>query len=205
MKKRIFYLLIGTLLSSLGIAGVLHSTLGAFAITLTNKGLSQLFGVDIAVANFVTEGIMLLLALKYREGIGWTSIASMTLSGIFISFFDKILPYSPWLALLYFVAVIGWSFQGLAQFGHTASNILNEALMKCTGKSLAFIRLIMESIFLIIAWLTLPSMVNWFTILISFACPYAIKYIYKLFRYEPKEVEHSYLITFNKKKGASNA
>lgn len=205
MTKRIFYLLIGTLLSSLGISGVLHSTLGAFAITLTNKGLSQVFGVDIAVANFVTEGIMILLALKYREGLGLSALCSMTLSGIFISIFDKIMPYSPWLVLLYFVAVCGWTMQGMSRFGANSTNILMEALVKCTGKSLVFIRMCMECVFLIIAFITIPSMVNYFTILITFGCPYAFKYIYKLFKYEPKEVQHDYIITFNKKKGASNA
>ena len=204
MTKRIFYLLLGTLLAAIGITGTLHSG-AAFAITLANKGLAQLFHIDIALANFITEGIMLLFALKYREGIGLSAICSMTLSGIFISIFDRIMPYSPWLVLLYIVAVVGWTLQGMSRFGCGATNILMEALHKCTGKSIVFIRICIECIFLIIALLTLPSMVNCYTILITFGCPYAIKYIYKLFKYDPSTTQHDYIITFNKKKGARNA
>ena len=128
----------------------------------------------------------------------------MTISGVFISIFDKIMPYSPWLILLYFVAVFGWALQGRSAFGHGASNILNEALMKCTGKSLVFIRFCIEITFLIIAALTMPSMINIYTITLTFGCPYAIKYIYRLVGYNPTQVQHDYLISRKKSsKGAS--
>ena len=194
MTKRVLYLLLGTVLTSLGIVAVLHCGLGAFSITLANKAIAKWCGFDLAIANLITEGAMLAYATYKGEGVGLTAISSLTLGSITISLFDKILPYSPWMAILFFVAIIGWALQGKACFGHGASNILTEALMKTTGRSLVLIRTIIDVVFLIIAFIGYPYMITWLTILVTFGTAPAMKYIYKLFRYEPVDIQHSYLI-----------
>lgn len=194
MTKRILYLILGTILASLGIASVLHCGLGAFSLTLANKAIAQWCGFDLAIANFLTELVMLLLAIYYKEGFGWTCLCSMTIGSFFTSLFDKILPYSPWLALLFFAMILGFALQGKAGFGGNSTNILMEALVKQKGKSLAFIRSIIDGSFLIIAWIAFPTQITIWTLVFTFGISIAIKYIYKLVKYEPTDIKHDYLI-----------
>ena len=199
MIKKVLLLLLGTIITAFGIASILRCGLGAFSISLANKGIANLLHTDIAVANFITEGIMLLLAIYYKRGVGITTICSMTISGIFISIFEKILPANPWLCIFFILCPIGWCLQAKAGLGNGSSNELMEALVEHTGKSITFIRFCIELVFLIIAWLLLPDMITIFSVIITFGTAPAINFIYKLFKYNPTQVQHDYLISKKKK------
>ena len=200
MIRRLLYLLVGTIAVSFGIAAILNSNLGAFSITLSNLAISQWLHIDIAIASFLTELLTLLYAMYHREGFGLTCLCSMTVGSFFTSLFIKILPSNPWMSLFFFVMIAGFALQGKAGFGGSSTNILMEALVKHKGMNLVFTRTIIDGFFLIIAFIAFPSRITIWTLLFTFGTSIAIKYIYKLFKYDPSIVQHSYIILFNKRK-----
>ena len=60
--KKVFKLISGVMLSSLGITMVIHAGLGVFPITAMNMAIANWLGVSIGVAGCLVELLILLLA-----------------------------------------------------------------------------------------------------------------------------------------------
>ena len=97
MKKRLFNLVSGITVSSIGIACVLNSGLGCFSLTAANTALTNWFGISLSMAGMIMEGLMLLYATYKGEGIGLTAIINATFGSIAMDLFHLILPKSPWM------------------------------------------------------------------------------------------------------------
>ena len=192
MINRITKLFIGCSLASFGITCVLKANLGCFATTATNVTFSNLFGISIGMSGFIIELIMLICLLYLKEGLGISAIINMTYGSLMIDVFNILLPTHPLMLLGLIFVPIGWALVGMSGFGDTNSNLLTTALIKKTGKSLRLIRGIQESMFLLLG---LPSgCITWFTLILSLGLGYILQAVYKLMKYEPTEIKHSYLI-----------
>ena len=189
---RIGKLFVGCTLASLGITCVLKAGLGCFATTATNMTFHNMFGLSIGCAGFLVELLMMLILLYMKEGIGITAIVNMTYGSFMIDMFNIVLPSHPLMVLGLVFAPIGWSLMGMAGLGDTNSNLLTTALMKKTGKSIALVRTIQECVFLFIG--LFRGMVTWFTFALSFGLGHVMNFIYKLMKYDPTAIQHSYLI-----------
>lgn len=192
--KKIFNMIIGTTLASLGIACILNSNLGCFSITACYKALSDLFNIPLAIANALIEVLMICYAIHKGEGLGLTAIFNATYGALMINLFHSILPCTKILGFGGFLLPIGWCLMGKAGMGDTGTNILTRALMKSTGKHLSLIRIFIDGIFLIIAYIGAPQYVTWFTLLITFGCGPLLQLAYKLMGYEPIKIKHKFLI-----------
>ena len=192
--KKIFNMIIGTTLASLGIACILNSNLGCFSITACYKALSDLFNIPLAIANTLIEVLMICYAIHKGEGLGLTAIFNATYGALMINLFHSILPCTKILGFGGFLLPIGWCLMGKAGMGDTGTNILTRALMKSTGKHLSLIRVFIDGIFLIIAYIGAPQYVTWFTLLITFGCGPLLQLVYKLMGYEPIKIKHKFLI-----------
>ena len=93
--KKFLTLVLGTMITSFGIACVINCGLGAFSITLGNMAIAKWLRVDLAIANFITEGLMIAYATYKGEGLGWNAICSATFGSLTISLFSKWLPCFP--------------------------------------------------------------------------------------------------------------
>lgn len=192
--NRVIRMFTGVTISAFGIACVLNSDLGCFVETATYKGVSIRLGIPLFIANIICELIMISIAKWKGEGLGWTAIVNATYGAIMINLFHELLPHMTIMWLGGFLVPIGWSILEKARFGATGSNILMKALMKTTGKSLLFIRTIIEITFLITAWLLAPQYVTWFTITVTFGVPIIMTIVYKLIHYKPTEIEHEFIM-----------
>ena len=192
MFDRIGKLFVGCTLASLGITCVLKAGLGCFATTAANVAFANWFGVSIGTAGFLVELLMMLTLLYLKEGVGVTAIANMTYGSFMIDMFNIALPSHPLMLLGLVFAPIGWSLMGMSRFGETNSNLLTTALMKKTGRSIGLVRTIQECIFLFIGLFS--GMVTWFTFALSFGLGHLMNFIYKLMKYDPTAIQHSYLI-----------
>lgn len=195
MKRRIMRMLIGITIASLGIACLLNSSLGCFAVTAAYKAISGWFNIPLAVVNIIIEIIMIYTATKLGEGLGLTAIVNATYGAIMINIFHNVLPHNTILALGVFLLPIGWSIIGRAGFGDTGTNILMRAIMKNTGLSVRISRLLVDCTFLIIASFGAQNYVTLFTIVLTFFYGPLLQIIYNLMGYKPAEVEHEFLIT----------
>ena len=192
--KRLTSLLVGNTIASLGISMLIKSGLGCFALTAGNMALANWFGLTVGTAGMIIEIIMLLLATYLGEGIGWTSIINATYGSIMIDVFNAILPANPFMILGLLIIPFGWVLMGRAGFGDTGSNILMNALLKKFGWSISRMRSIQEFVFLSLGLLGARDCVTWFTIALTFGLGYLLQICYKLVKYDPTEITHSFII-----------
>jgi uncharacterized membrane protein YczE len=187
-------LLVGNTIASLGISMLIKSGFGCFALTAGNIALANWFGLTVGTAGMIIEVIMLLLATYLGEGIGLTSIINAIYGSVMIDVFNLIIPTSPFMVLGLLVIPFGWILMGRAAFGDTGSNILMNALLKKFGLSISFMRSIQEVVFLSLGLLGAREYVTWFTIALTFGLGYLLQVVYKFMRYDPTEINHSFII-----------
>ena len=194
MLKRLTTLFIGNTLAALCIAMVINSGLGCFAVTSTNLAIANFFNISLGTAGMLFELAMLLFATYKGEGIGVTSIVNAIYGSYVLDFFRMLLPTHPALVVGLLVLPVGWALMGKAGLGDTGSNIVMNALMKQTGKSVGFIRTIEECLFMLIGFIGARQYVTWFTVVLSFGLGYLLQFVYKLIKYEPTKINHKFLI-----------
>lgn len=173
---------------------IIKSGLGCFALTASNIALANWFGLTVGVTGMILELTMLGIATYMGEGIGLTSIVNATFGSIMIDIFNLIVPTHPILFIGLLIVPFGWALVGSAGFGDTGSNILMNALLKKTGKSISLIRGIQECIFLTLGLLGARDCVTWVTLALTFGLGYLLQIIYKLIKYVPTEIQHQYFI-----------
>lgn len=192
--KRMTSLLVGNTIASLGISMLIKSGLGCFALTAGNMALANWFGITVGTAGMILELIMLLLATYLGEGIGLTSIVNAIYGSIMIDVFSFILPSNPLMIIGLLIIPFGWVLMGRAAYGDTGSNILMNALLKKYGLSISLMRGIQEIVFLSLGLLGAREYVTWFTIALTFGLGYLLQICYKLVKYDPTKIKHSFLI-----------
>jgi uncharacterized membrane protein YczE len=187
-------LLVGNTIASLGISMLIRSGLGCFALTAGNIAIANWFGITVGTAGMIIELIMLLLATYLGEGIGLTSIVNAIYGSLMIDVFCAIVPANPLMALGVLIAPFGWVLMGRAGFGDTGSNILMNALLKNFGLKISITRGIQEVVFFTLGLLGARNQITWFTIVLTFGLGYLLQFCYKLVKYDPTEIKHSFLI-----------
>ena len=181
-------------MASLGISMLIKSGLGCFALTAGNMAIANWFGITVGIAGMILEVIMLLLATYLGEGIGLTSIINAIYGSIMIDVFCLILPAHPLMVIGLLIIPFGWVLMGRSGFGDTGSNILMNALLKRYGFSISRMRGIQEFVFLSLGILGARDQVTWFTIALTFGLGYLLQVCYKLVKYDPTEITHSFII-----------
>jgi uncharacterized membrane protein YczE len=187
-------LLVRNTIASLGISMLIRSGLGCFALTAGNIAIANWFGITVGTAGMIIELIMLLLATYLGEGIGLTSIVNAIYGSLMIDVFCAIVPANPLMALGVLIAPFGWVLMGRAGFGDTGSNILMNALLKNFGLKISITRGIQEVVFFTLGLLGARNQITWFTIVLTFGLGYLLQFCYKLVKYDPTEIKHSFLI-----------
>ena len=192
--KRMTSLLVGNTIASLGISMLIRSGLGCFALTAGNMALANWFGVTVGTAGMILEIIMLLLATYLGEGIGLTSIVNAIYGSVMIDVFSFILPSNPLMIIGLLIIPFGWVLMGRAAYGDTGSNILMNALLKKFGLKISITRGIQEVVFFTLGVLGAREYVTWLTIALTFGLGYLLQVCYKLVKYDPTKIKHSFLI-----------
>jgi uncharacterized membrane protein YczE len=94
--------------------------------------------------------------------------------------------------------MLGWAITATAELGEGATNILTTTLVKSTGKSVSFVRTIIESCYYIVALLTAREHLTLLTIILVLFTGEITEIFYKLFKYDPINVKHDYIIQIKK-------
>ena len=194
MIKKLLKLFSGVVLSSFGITSVIHANLGVFPITATNIAVSNWLGISMGFAGMLVELLILGLALYLGEGVSLMGIVNATLGSLLIDFWNPILPYHPLMVLGILVLPIAWFLSSSVGLGDTNQNLLTNGIIKRTNKSLGLIRTLQESSLMIIGLVGGKGCVTPLTIVLSLFFGKIMEFEYKLLKYDPTKVTHSYLI-----------
>jgi uncharacterized membrane protein YczE len=200
MFKRIMATLVGGAISAFGIASLINSGLGCFGITAAYLGLSKITGIPFSVVSLIIEGLMLVYVCYKGEGIGVSSILACSYVSILIDVFKAILPQHPMMLLFGICTMLGWAITATAELGEGATNILTTTLVKSTGKSVSFIRTIIEVCYYTVAILTAREHLSLLTVILVFVTGKITEMFYKLFKYDPVNVKHDYIIQLKQHK-----
>ena len=204
MFKRVMTTIIGGAITAFGIASLINSGLGCFGITAAYLGVSNLTGIPFSVVSFIVEGLMILYACRKGEGIGLSAILACSYVSVLIDVFKLILPTHPVMVIFGLCTMLGWAITATAELGEGATNILTTVLVKETGKSVSFIRTIIEACYYIVAIITAWEHLSLLTLILVFATGKILSVFYKLFKYDPVTVNHSYLIKIKRKNVGGN-
>ena len=194
MIKKIIKLISGVILSSFAITCVIHANLGVFPITATNIAISNWFGISIGVTGMLVELLILGLALYLGEGVSLMGIVNATLGSLLIDFWNPILPYHPLMVLGILVLPIAWFLSSSVGLGDTNQNLLTNAILKRTNKSMGLVRGIQEVLFMVIGLIGGKGCVTPLTIILSLFFGKIMEFEYKLLGYKPEEVNHKFII-----------
>ena len=192
--KRFLRLISGVMLSSFAITMVIHAGLGVFPITSANLALANWFGISIGMAGVLIEIIMMIMAYKLGEGLTLTGVINATIGSLLIDVWSLILPYHPIMILGILLLPIAWFLSGGAGYGDTNQNLVMNGILKRTNKSMGFVRLCQEVLFVSLGLLGARSYVTPLTIILSLGFGYIMQFEYKLLKYDATSVEHSFLI-----------
>ena len=193
-RARLSKLLIGNTIASLSIASIINAGLGCFPLTAANLALTHWTGLSLGTVGMLFESLLLLYATHKGEGIGLTSIVNATYGSYALDIFARLIPKHPLMLLGITLAPIGWSLMGKAGYGDTGSNIVMNALVKSTKKSIGLIRGIQEVLFLTIGILGARQYITWLTIALSLGLGYFLQVAYKLLKYDPTKIKHKFII-----------
>ena len=199
MFKRVMITIIGGAISAFGIASLINSGLGCFGITAAYLGLSKVTGLPFSVVSLIVEGLMIIYACYKGEGIGLSSILACSYVSILIDVFKVVLPVHPVMIVFGICTMLGWAITAVGSLGEGATNLLTTVLVKSTGKSVSFIRTIIEVCYYIVAIITAWEHLSILTIILVFATGKILDMFYKLFKYDPATASHTYMIQFKKK------
>ena len=198
MFKRVMLTIIGGAISAFGIASLINSGLGCFGITAAYLGLSKTTGIPFSVISLLVEGLMLVYVCYKGEGIGLSSILACSYVSVLIDVFKVILPSHPLMICFGICTMIGWAITAIGELGEGATQLLTTVLVKETGKSVSFIRTIIEICYYVVAIITAWEHLSVLTLILVFITGKILSVFYKLFKYDPTTVKHSYLIKLRK-------
>ena len=194
MIKKFIKLLFGVLLSSFSITMVIHAQLGVFPITAANIALTNWLGISIGVSGMLVELVILGLALYLGEGLSFTGIVNATIGSLLIDLWNPILPYHPLMVLGILLLPIAWYMSGSIGLGDTNQNLLTNAILKRTNKSMGLVRGIQEVLFMVIGLIGGKGCVTPLTIILSLFFGKLMSVEYKLLGYRPEEIQHKFII-----------
>ena len=194
MFKRVIMTLIGGVISAFGIASLINSGLGCFGITAAYLGLSKITGIPFSIISLLVEGSMLIYVCYKGEGIGLSSILACSYVSVLIDVFKVVLPNHPLMLVFGICTMLGWAITDSQNLGQGATNVLTTTLVKQTGKSVSFIRTIIEACYYIIAIITAREHLTLLTLILVFVTGKILSVFYQIFKYDPTNVKHSYLI-----------
>ena len=198
--KRVLNLIIGQLVIALGVALVINAGLGCFTITMTNLSLSNITGLSFGFCSMLVELIIIICCLLMKSKIGVATLFNGILGGYFIDFVLLFLPIPDvfLIKLLYvivgcFVFCFGCYLQGQARLGKTSSNLLTACLRKRFGLSITTMKIIQESLFLIIGLIGAASSFGLATVILVLFFGKIMDFTYKCLKYNPTKVKHQYI------------
>ncbi|MDR7871144.1 MAG: hypothetical protein RIN55_09810 [Tissierellaceae bacterium] len=198
---KIVRLVFGFLLFAVGTVCIINAKIGVSPWDVFHQGLSKLTGITLGQASISTGVIIIAIDIYLGQPIGWSTVSNMLLIGTFIDLLmlGNLVPspesFIPSLILLLFGIVL----QGFAVFlympvgwGAGPRDGLMVVLMNKTGKSVRFIKSIIEIFAVSIGYL-LGGNLGVGTIIFAFMTGPIWQYIFKLLKFNVNEVEHRFI------------
>ncbi|HHT19811.1 MAG TPA: hypothetical protein GXZ74_00010 [Tissierellia bacterium] len=208
MKKhfwiRFLKLIFGLFLHGLGIVMQIQANIGYAPWDVLHVGLAQTIGLTIGQASISVGLMILLIDLLLKEPLGLGTILNMLLVGLFVDLIMStgLIPVMSHLigsVLLLFLGLVvlalGVYFYIGSGFGAGPRDTLMVALNRRLNVPIGIARSGIEFTALVIGWL-LGGMVGIGTIMAVILIGFILQSLFRLLRFEPKDVAHETLTDY---------
>jgi len=201
MIQRFFRLFIGLFLYSVGIVLTINANLGLLPWDVFHQGITYLIGITMGQATIAVGIIIVIINAVLGERIGWGTLFNMLFIGLFMDviMLNHLIPVFNKVISGVLVMFLGMFIIGLASYFYIGAGLgsgprdgLMIALTKKTQKSVRFIRNSIEISALFIGFL-LGGYVGLGTLIMSIALGYIIQFVFKVFRFNIKSIEHRFI------------
>ena len=159
--RRVFWLIAGLLVSSIGITMMLQANVGLEPWSVLQQGIAQTCGITYGVSSILVGAAVILIAIACGERVGLGTVANIFLCGVFI---DTLLALG-WiprmeglasgvlmlLAGLELLALGTWMYMRSA-LGSGPRDALMVALARKTGRSVGLCRAAVEVVIILVGW-----------------------------------------------------
>ena len=200
--ERVFKLVVGLFVCSIGIIMTINSNLGMQPWDVLHQGIANRLGITIGTAAIIVAAITMIADFLLGDNIGWGTVANMILVGFFMDFIlytgfipeaGNILTGSALLIGGLVVLAFGMVFYMDSGLGSGPRDGLMVCLQKKTGKSANIVKVAMDMSALVMGVL-LGGSVGIGTVISAFGLGYAIKVVFKLCKFDGTKVENRYII-----------
>lgn len=194
-------LIIGLFVCALGMVMTINANLGVAPWDAFHQGLSKVLGITLGTASIGTGFLIVLIDILLGQPIGRGTIVNMILLGVFIDIlmlnhlvpvFSSFLPGLIMLILGMFINGYGIFIYMSAELGSGPRDGLMVILTKKTGKSVKFVKSIIEVIVVTIGFF-MGGKLGIGTLILAFFGGTILQLVFKSVNYDVNEANHTYL------------
>ncbi len=199
--KRLLKLMSGLLLFSIAIAITLRANIGLAPWDVFHQGISRLSGISFGQTSILVGLVFVIINMAYKERIGFGTISNMILIGVFLDiiFSLGIIPYANSVLIGILMIAMAMILMGVASylyisagFGTGPRDGFMVAMVKRSGRSVAFIRSIMELSVLVLG-LFMGGKIGIGTVMLAFGVGPVVQYVFRFMKFDVKAIQHQYL------------
>lgn len=204
MKKIVLCILrlvLGCLVSAIGTVMTFNSNLGLGPWDVLSHGISKIGNVSRGKAHIAIGAMLLVSNGVLGERLGWGTIVSMVLTGIFMDFFmeSNLIPIFNGFYLSLLMLLIGLFIIGIGTYLYIGVGLgagprdgLMVALTRKTHKSVCLIRGIIEVTAMAIGYF-LGGFVGIGTIITALSIGCFVQFAFKLFKFDVKKIKPRFI------------
>lgn len=194
-------LIFGLFICALGMVMTIHANLGVAPWDAFHQGLSRVIGITLGTASIGTGFIIVLVDIWLGQPIGRGTIINMVLLGVFIDIlmlnhlvpiFQNFLPSLIMLILGMIINGYGIFIYMSAELGSGPRDGLMVILTKKTGKSVKFIKSIIEVVVVTIGFF-MGGKVGVGTLILALFGGSVLQYVFNSVKYNVNEANHTYI------------
>lgn len=201
LKRRFAYLLLGQILTAVGVVGMVQANIGLEPWSCLHKGLSLVTPISFGGCSIVVAVVVMLLACLLKEPIGVGTIVNSVAPGILIDLIDAtgLIPQATTmvgsLLLLFagaFLLALGTYYYMSAGMGSGPRDSLMVALARVFHTLPGPCRAVTDCTALLLGWL-LGAQVGLGTLLTAVGFGPLVQLTFQLFHFDPKAVKQDNL------------
>ena len=191
----------GLIFYAAGIVLMINANIGYAPWEVFHVGLANTIGLTIGVTSIIAGIVIVIIVTVLGEKLGFGTICSMVLTGVFIDiiFYLNIIPIANNLLIGIimlisglFIIALGSFFYIRSAFGVGPRDNLMVVLARKTKLPVGLCRSIIELLVTVIGWL-LGGMIGIGTIISVIAVGFCIQIVFKIFKFDVTVIKHETL------------
>ena len=198
---RLIRLFAGFFIGATGTVFMINANIGVAPWDVLHIGISEMFGITIGQASIMVSLLVIILDQISGEYIGWGTVLNMIFFGLFIDLimYLDFVPHTSGFLMSVSMVIIGLTLLSICMWWYIGAGMGSgprDGMMllfhRRTGKPIGLIRSCIEVIVLIIGYF-LGGPVGVGTLLSAFGMGVVMRIVFKIVKFDAKEVKHKYI------------